>query len=512
MSHSARRLFTAGAWVFAITACQPAIAAGQAPPPEPPPFPVSWAPQEKAPTPEPENQKPDANGQEKSPKNGNGKKNGDDQDEAKDKDAKNGDDKEKDDKKKAEEPKWYSAHAQGTVVSQGNWKFHSPYEGPNSLLPILNYRTTHTGTLFLAARVWDGAELVFNPEISGGRGLSETLGMAGFPNGEATRVGAVAPTPYVARLFLRQTVGFGGETEKVADAPNQVAGVRDVDRITVTLGKFAATDFFDNNAYSHDPRTQFLNWSLMNNGAWDYPANVRGYTYGGVLELNTKDRALRYGVWGEPKEANGQDIEPRFLRANGHALEWEERYKIDDRPGKLRLLGYLNNAHMGNYRVTLRHDDVPPDITNSRAFRVKYGFGLNLEQELAEDLGAFLRLGWNDGHTESWAFTEIDATAAVGVQLKGKSWQRADDTVGLALVVNGLSNGHRDYLAAGGLGFIIGDGALSYAPETILESYYDWQIKEGIQVTFDFQGVANPAYNRDRGPVAIAAVRVHVEF
>jgi high affinity Mn2+ porin len=422
----------------------------------------------------------------------------------------------KQDKKEDEEPKdtWYSVHGQGTIVSQGNWKFHSPYLGPNSFLPILNYRTSETATLFLGARLCEGCEIYFNPEVSGGRGLSDVLGLAGFPNGEITRVSGTMPqpTPYFARLYLQETFGLGGEQEKVEDGPNQIAGMRDISRVTVRIGKMAATDSFDDNTYSHDPRTQFLNWAIMYNGAWDYPANTRGYNYGATVELNQKSWALRYGVWGEPTRANQTEIDPHFLKANGHILELEERYSSDDHPGKLRLWAYLNNAHMGDYRVALREMPVNPDITQTRAYRVKYGFGLSAEQEITKDLGVFARLGWNDGHTETWAFTEIDGTVAVGMLLKGTCWHRKQDQVGLACVVNDISTGHRAYLAAGGLGFIVGDGRLSYGIEDILEAYYNWELRKGINVTFDFQGVNDPAYNRDRGPVAIAGVRVHFEY
>jgi high affinity Mn2+ porin len=424
-------------------------------------------------------------------------------------DEDNGKDKDKD---KDETPKWYSVHGQGTVVSQGSWKFHSPYIGEHSFLPLLNFRTTETATLYLAARVWQGGELIFDPEIAGGRGLSDTFGLAGFPNGEATRVGIPEPTPYIARLLFRQTIGLGGEQEKVEDEANQVAGVRDISRITFSIGKMGAPDGFDNNRYSHDPRTQFLNWSLMYNGAWDYPANVRGYTYGGTVEWNEKDWAVRYGIFAEPTVANGTDLDPRFYKANGSVLEFERRYTWDERPGRIRFLSFLNNAHMGDYRDALRLMPIDPDLVPTRRYRVKYGFGLNWEQELRDDLGVWARLGWNDGHTESWAFTEIDGTAALGLSLKGKCWCRPQDVFGMALVLNDISTGHRAFLAAGGIGFILGDGRLSYGPEEIIETYYNWELHKGINATLDFQGVNNPAYNRDRGPVAILGVRVHFEY
>ncbi len=422
------------------------------------------------------------------------------------------DDDDKDKDKQKSEPTWYSVHGQATVVSQGNWKFKSPYSGSRSFQSILDTATTETTTLFLAARICEGSEIVFNPEVSGGNGLSSTTGIAGFPNGEATRVGVPAPTPYIARLYWKQTIGFGSETEKVEDGPSQVAGTRPVDRITFRLGKMAATDIIDDNLYSHDPRSQFLNWSLMYNGAWDYPANVRGYTYGGSAEINRKDWTLRYGIFAEPAEANGAELDPHILRAHGQVLEWEQRYELADRPGKIRMLSYWNSADMGSYREAIEQNPTQPNITLTRAYRIKYGFGLNWEQELTGDVGVFARAGWNDGQTESWAFTEIDRTASCGVLIKGRCWCRPDDRLGFAIVFNGLSDAHRDYLAAGGVGFIVGDGRLNYAPEEIAETFYNLQLKPGIVLGLGFQGVNHPGYNQDRGPVALAAVRFHMEF
>jgi high affinity Mn2+ porin len=414
--------------------------------------------------------------------------------------------------KEGPKEEWYSIHGQATALPQGNWKFRSPYEGPLSFLPILSYRSTETATLFLDTRLWQGAELIFDPEMVGGTGLSGTSGLAGFPNGEATRVGEIAPTPYIARAFLRQTFALGGDPEKVESGPNQLAGYRDIDRVTISIGKFAAEDFFDDNRYSHDPRTQFFNWSLMYTGAWDYPANVRGYTYGGVIEFNTRYLAFRYGVFAEPSTANGAPIDPHILRANGHIWQADERYDIDGHPGTIREWAYLNHAHMGKYREALAEMPVNPDITATQAYRIKYGFGLSWDQELTKDLGVFARAGWNDGQSESWAFTEIDRTVAAGVSLAGTAWRRPQDTVGVAFVANGLSNAHKDYLAAGGIGFIIGDGRLHYGPEEILETYYNWQPREWLGVAADFQGANHPAYNQDRGPVAIFAIRVHMAY
>ena len=411
-----------------------------------------------------------------------------------------------------EKSPWYSVHGQATVVSQGNGLFRSPYAGPLSLQSRVNYRTTETTTLFLAARPWEGTEIIFNPEAAGGVGVSGSSGLAGFPNGEATRVGAPSPTPYFARVLWKQTIGLGGEQETIEDGANLIAGKRDIDRITIRVGKMAATDSFDENLYSHDPRTQFMNWSLMFNGAWDYPANVRGYTYGGSIELNRKTWAFRYGLFAEPFEANGAMIDPHILRANGHVWELEERYTIGEKAGKLRFLAYLNNARMGDYRAAIAAMPTHPDITTVRDYSIKYGFGLNWEQAITDDVGVFARAGWNDGKTESWAFTEIDRTVSGGVLIKGTRWQRPNDTVGVAVVINGLSGPHRDYLAAGGIGFIIGDGRLNYAPEQIVELFYNLKLAPAATLGLGFQGINNPAYNQDRGPAALGAVRLHYEF
>jgi high affinity Mn2+ porin len=421
----------------------------------------------------------------------------------------------KDDKEDARTT-WFSAHAQATMDLQMHPSFPAAYSGPLSLHPFQEADTSLTATLFLDARLWQcdsySGELVFNPELAGGLGFSGVNGIAGFTNGDITRVGEVAPTPYFARLFLRQTWGLGGEQENVEDAPNQIAGKRDVDRLTLTVGKMAATDLIDNNTYSHDPRTQMQNWSLMYNGAWDYPANVRGYTYGIGAELNQKWWALRYGLWAEPEFANSAAIDPHFTRAFGQALEWEGRWTVDEHPGRVRLMTYLNRAHMGDYREALIEMPVDPDVTRTQAYRFKYGFGMNFEQELTRDLGVWGRLGWSDGHTEAWAFTPIDRSAALGLLHKGRCWARPSDEVGLAGVCNGIAKDHRDYLAAGGLDFSIGDGALSYGWEYILEVYYRFAVVKGIYVTGDFQEVINPAYNRDRGPVSVFALMAHIEL
>jgi high affinity Mn2+ porin len=420
---------------------------------------------------------------------------------------------EKKDEKPFEEQRfnWYG---QTTVITQWHYPFPSPYEGPHSFLSEQETATSATATLMLGGKLWHGGELYFDPEIACGLGDSNVYGIAGFPNGDITRVGRPQPTPYVARLYASQWIGFGGEQEQVEAGPNQLASIKDISRLTFTVGKFAATDFFDNNTYSHDPRSQFMNWALMYNPAWDFPADVRGYTLGAVFELNQKCWALRYGIFAEPLVANGPDFDPKYSVAHGQAVELEQRYTINERPGRIRWLGYWNRSDMGNYREALALSPVDPDITATGSYdHVKYGLGMNIEQDLTGDLGGFLRLGWNDGQSESWAYTEVDRTVSLGIVLKGACWGRPQDQLGTAVAINGISGSHAAYLAAGGLGFILGDGQLNYGSEVDWETYYRFELKkDAIWVSPDFQFIADPGYNADRGPVEVFALRVHAEF
>ena len=426
----------------------------------------------------------------------------------------------KDDDKDRKEPfkeQKFNIFGQATVITQWHEPFRSLYVGPHSLLPLRETDTSMTGTLFIGARICDCGELYFDPEIAGGEGFSQVFGLAGFPNGEITRVGSPEPTPYIARFYYVQTFGLGGETENIEAGQNQLAITKDISRISLVLGKYAASDFFDNNKYSHDPRSQFMNWSIMDNGAWDYPADVRGYTYGWHVEWNEKNWAVRYGFFGMPTVANGAIIDPRIDKAHGQIVEIEQRYHLffnDDQPGKIRYMIYRNNANMGNYRQATDDPALNLDIAQTASYaNAKFGLGVNFEQQFSEDLGGFLRCGWNDGKNESFAFTEIDQTVSFGLVKKGKCWCRPEDELGLACAVNGISGDHRDYLAAGGLGFILGDGALRYGPEAILETYYRFKFKDKqIFIMPDFQLVGDPGYNRDRGPVGVGTIRVHAEF
>jgi high affinity Mn2+ porin len=405
----------------------------------------------------------------------------------------------------------WSFHFQATAIPQGHGDFHSPYASTNSLSSQAELATSFTSTFYGGRKLWDGAEIYVNPEILAGDGLSSTLGIAGFPNGEIYRVDNPTPRINLSRLFIRQTRGRGGDAEFVSSGQNQVPGNVYASRITVTAGKFSLVDLFDDNTYSHDARTQFMNWAIMDNGAWDFAADTRGYTEGVAVEVSRNRWAWRLASVLVPKTANGMPMDTRIARARGDNFEMERHQTLRRHAGAVRVMAYANHAHMGSYRETIDTPAFGMDITKSRAYRTKYGAGINLEQEIGKDFGVFFRYGWNDGHTETWAFTEIDRTGSGGLSLAGRRWRRPSDHFGLAYVENGLSHDHEEYLALGGEGFIIGDGKLNYGREKILETYYAIDLKRGLALSPDFQYVVNPAYNRDRGPVPICALRLHWE-
>jgi high affinity Mn2+ porin len=407
----------------------------------------------------------------------------------------------------------WSVHFQATSIGDAHDSFAALYSGPASLDPHSEVKGSITSTFFLGLNVRKGLEIYVDPEISGGAGFSHVNGLAGFPNGEITRVTSPTPKAYIARAFVRQTWALGDAVEHLEGDANQLAGNQPVSRLTLTFGKMSVTDIFDTNAYSHDPRGQFMNWALMDNGAFDYPADTRGYTWGAALDLNQRRWAVRVGSFLVSTYANGLPLDRHFRTNNGEVGEVELHPKLLGQHGKVKFLGYVNQANMGTYRLALQEMPVDPDVTlTRRSGTVKYGFGLNAEQPLTPNLGAFLRWGWNDGKTESWEFTEIDRTGQAGLQWMGKRWRRPKDAAGVAGVINGLSQDHRQYLAAGGHGFIIGDGHLDYASERLLEAYYAWKAVKFTTLTLNYQFAANPAYNRDRGPVSILSMRIHFEF
>ena len=410
----------------------------------------------------------------------------------------------------------WNLYYQATSIGQRHGTFHAPYSGPLSLEDITEHDASLTSTLFFGIRLGDGTQLYFDPEIAGGRGFSGVNGIANAPNGELPRVASATPKPYIARLYVSHDFGFGSEKEHIDDDANQLAGDRPMTRYTITAGRFSITDFFDNNAYSHDPRTQFIPWGVMYNGAWDYPADTRGYTWGWVHEFHTRNWSLRYSSAAEPRNANGPRFDRRLFRDRGDTFEVERRYSIGTHPGAVRLLGYLNHTHSGHYADAIRvaeQTGTTPDINAVRRFgTLKYGTGISMDQEITRNIGLFTRLGWNDGKTQSFAFTAIDRLAGGGVSVKGTSWKRKQDVAATSFSASGLSGVHALYLARGGLDFLIGDGRLTYEPEYVWESYYSAQVVRGLYATFDLQKVTNPAYNHDRGPVWIESIRLHMEF
>jgi high affinity Mn2+ porin len=408
----------------------------------------------------------------------------------------------------------FSVHFQQTVINQLHPGFQASYTGPNSLHTEYESETSLTTTLFLGMRLAKSLELYFDPEVSGGSGISGAVGLAGFSNGETFRIGDPKPALYPARYFLKYTSDLGHVADDVVeDAPNQLAGKRSSECFTLILGKFGIADYFDNNEYSHDPRQQFLNWALMNSGAWDYPADTRGYTAGLIAIYTTPVYTLQFSAVLVPVRANGLLMDSRIGKAHGLALEYDRRYHLSEQPGEAGVLIFYNKARMGSYSETLETPSEGMDIVNSRRYsREKYGFALSVSQQLTDNSGCFLRASWNDGKTETWVFTEIDHSLALGYVARHLLTPRIGDEAGISEVINGISSDHRDYLANGGMGFMIGDGRLNYANECITEMYYKIPVNSFISLSVDYQFVQNPAYNRDRGPVNIFGVRVHTEF
>lgn len=407
-----------------------------------------------------------------------------------------------------------NAHFQQTIISQYKPAFSALYTGHNSLITNQETQTSITTTFFGGTRLWKGAEAYFNPELSGGAGLSQTLGVAGFPNGETFRVGGTQNKIYIARLYFKQNFEWGTEKDTIEDDLNQLAGVRSKRYFSFSVGKFGMADFFDGNNFSHDPRTQFMNWALMDNGAWDYPANTRGYVLGLYTELGQPTWALRFAFTLVTTQANQSIWDSKVGKANTETIEYEKRYSIGGQKGTFRILTFLNNGKFGNYKLALQQNPTAPNVDSTQAYgRHKYGFGINTDQYITKDFGVFAKASYNDGHTETWFFTEIDRSLTFGGVLKGSAWKRADDELGLAFIANGLSADHKKYLAAGGYGFIIGDGRLNYKPEMITEFYYKVNAyQKKIWLSPDYQFILHPAYNADRGPVNVLGFRAHVEF
>ena len=421
----------------------------------------------------------------------------------------------------------YFIAGQANIIFQAHGPFHSPYHGPNSLLSRGEYKPSLLGTLFLAAQLrrdpHTDTDVVFNLESSGGRGDSEALGLAGFTNLDVVRNPNLGSTPYMARVQLHQTIGLSSNLVEAGRTPFSLSTEVPERRIEFHVGKMSLPDYLDINSIGSDSHLQFMNWTVDNNGAWDYAADTRGYTYAAVAEYDDKNWSARYALALMPTVANGIDLDWNLHRASGQNWEFELRKPLlgklvsPERKGVVRVLSYVNHAHMGLYREAnkayLAGVDPTPTITLHETYgAVKYGFGLNAEQEITGNLRIFGRLGWNEGQHESFAYTEVDQTFEFGGDYSGRAWSRPNDKVGLAFVTNAIKRDHQEYLKLGGLGFLLGDGKLNYAREDILESYYNLHSWRGLYYALDLQYITHPGYNQDRGPVLFESARMHVDF
>ena len=416
----------------------------------------------------------------------------------------------------------YWLSGQGNIIYQGRLPFHSPYEGLNSFRNSAEYKTSLIGTLYGAVRpthsVRYSTDLIFDMESAGGRGISQALGLAGFTNVDVVRNPTLGSKPYIARYGIHQVIGLTEETTDQQPGPFAVAPRVPVRRVEFRVGKMTLPDFFDLNSIGSDSHLQFMNWTVVNNGAWDYAADTRGYTVGGMAEYDDRGWSVRYGLFAMPAMANGLDMDWALSRAHGQNGEFELRKSlVPGRKGTQRVLFFANRAHMGVYREAvqayLNGDDSTPTITAHEHFgALKYGVGYNFEQELTANVRIFGRFGWNEGAHESFAYTEVDQTVEAGGDWNGAQWRRPNDKFGLAVVSNAIKRDHQNYLRLGGLGFLLGDGNLRYGRENIVESYYTLHAWRGVFYAVDVQHINDPGYNRDRGPAWVGSVRMHVDF
>jgi len=410
---------------------------------------------------------------------------------------------------------WLSGQA--NVIFQRHGRFTSPYSGENSLRPDPEAATSGLLTLYTGVAVRPGTEILFDVESAGGRGVSDALGLAGFTNLDVVRNPTLGSTPYVARLMLHQVIALGTATAPADRGPFSLAAQLPIRRIEIRAGKFSVADWFDVNAIASDSHLQFTNWTADNNGAYDYAADTRGYTLGVEGEYHDNDWVLRFAEVLMPTVANGIDYDWHVSRARSENIEVEMRRGVlPGRAGVVRVLAYANHANMGSYATALevsRQSGARPSIEASRQpGEIKYGIALGLEQTLADGVRAFARWGWNEGRHESFTYTEVNRSTYGGGEIAGRRWSRHNDKIGVAVIVNELSPEHREYLAAGGLGFLLGDGKLTYGSERILETYYTARLARGIFGSFDLQWINNPGYNQDRGPVVVPGARLHLEF
>jgi high affinity Mn2+ porin len=415
----------------------------------------------------------------------------------------------------------FAVHGQATFTEQAYGSIRSPYSGQNSLPGAGEGRETIDAGLSIGVKLWQGAEFWANPEIDQGYGFANTHGVAGFPSAESYKLGFDDPYARLQRAFLRQTINLGGDTEKVDDDFSQFAGTRSTDRLVLTAGRFGIVDIFDTNKYANNPKTDFLNWSAINAGSFDYAGDAWGLTYGIAAEWYTGRWTVRAGVFdlsdgpagGNTPTAYG--LSPTF--SNFELVgEIEERHELWGQPGKIKITGYLERGDMGSYSAAValaQATGTAADINAVRSYASRPGVSANFEQQINDSIGIFGRAGWADGQLEPWDFTDIDHYVQLGTSINGKTWGRPDDTVGVVGMLNGLSNQHIAFFNAGGLGVLIGDGQLpNYSMEKILEAYYSYAVLPSLKLTVDYQFITDPAYNADRGPVNVIAGRVHWQF
>jgi len=421
----------------------------------------------------------------------------------------------------------YSVHGQTTNAVQAYPKFPALYSGPNSFTPNGQARFGSTTNLFVGLGLWDGGAVYLNPEIDQGYGLSNSVGAASYVNGAVAKVGRAAPYMRFQRYFLRQIIGLdGGEKQRDPDegsfsealesTQNQLAGKVDRDRLILTIGKFAVGDVFDDNIYAHDPTTGFLNFAFNTMGAFDYAADAWGYTHGAALEWKQNWHTARGGIFQLSEIPNGLDIEPVPLRQFMGVAEFEARYDLFRQPGAIKFLAYGDNGYMSKIDeiVTLAYatGDPPPRVDALRKRRFKTGGGINIKQQLMPNLGFFLRASLADGRYETFDYTDIDRSLSFGLVASGALWDRPKDEIGAAAAFSGLSDSRVRYFASGGTSVYIGDGALSYGGEKVFETYYKYGLRDGLEVTLDYQFLANPAHNRARGPVNVFGLRLRAAF
>jgi high affinity Mn2+ porin len=410
---------------------------------------------------------------------------------------------------------WISGQA--NFIRQQHGDFPAAYSGPNSLSPYAEHATSRVLTLYTGFQITKNLEILADVEEAGGGGLSNALGLAGFTNLDVVRNPSLSKAPYMAREMLHYTLPLSDESAEATRNPLSLASTLPVRRLEFRLGKMSTVDFFDVNSVGSDSHLQFMNWAVVNNGAYDYAADTRGYTYGLLIEYYDRNWVFRFGEFLMPTIANGITLDWDLARARGENWELELHHELfPRRTSVLRLLSFVNHANMGSYREAIDgylsgQDPVPNIVEYREQGRVKYGFGVNVEQPLTSQWRAFGRLGWDNGSTESFAYTEVDRTAAIGSDLIGKLWHRPNDKIGAAFVANGISGDHASYLALGGLGFILGDGGLTYGLEKIFETYYTAHIWRGVFFAADWQHITDPGYNEVRGPVSVFSLRLHIE-